>query len=208
MGVCDIQVGRCVECVADADCDTGKRCASSMCRTACTSDRQCTPQGLLCDHALGLCTPAGGFGGATGAGGTIAGGAGGTAPGGTFGSGGDSGTGGATGGAAGAGGSGTGGAEGGATSSGGGAGAPPAGAWAPCSTTADCIDGRICSPLVGSGGHGRCIKQCPSSTTAECDPALPGAGALQCLATYCEMSCPCPPDYECLTALGICNYAK
>jgi hypothetical protein len=204
VGVCDTQVGRCVECVADADCDAGKRCSGSACRTACTSDRQCTPQGLLCDRTLGLCMPPSGLGGATGAGGTSAGGAGGATT-----AGGASGSGGASGGAAGLGGSGLGGADGGATSSGGAAGAPSAGAWTPCTTTADCTDGRICSPLlIGSGGHGRCIKQCPSGTTGECDPTLPGAGALQCLAGYCEMSCPCPPDYECVAGPMICAYAK
>jgi hypothetical protein len=55
--VCDRAAGYCVDCVSDADCTTaGLRCVGQHCRPPCTSDRQCTPQGLLCNVPLGVCT--------------------------------------------------------------------------------------------------------------------------------------------------------
>jgi hypothetical protein len=53
--ICDRTSGRCVQCVAQADCDPTMTCYGNACRPACTSDRQCTPLGLLCDRAPGLC---------------------------------------------------------------------------------------------------------------------------------------------------------
>jgi hypothetical protein len=53
--ICDRTAGRCVECAASTDCDSGLACYGNHCRPPCTSDRQCTPIGLLCDRTAGLC---------------------------------------------------------------------------------------------------------------------------------------------------------
>ena len=51
--VCDTDKKTCVECLADGDCkaDT-QHCVQNTCRVACTSDKQCTPQGMLCDNSI------------------------------------------------------------------------------------------------------------------------------------------------------------
>lgn len=56
--ICDVSAGVCVECTIDGDCGTAKKtCAGRTCHTTCTSDNQCTGQGLLCNQALGgICT--------------------------------------------------------------------------------------------------------------------------------------------------------
>jgi hypothetical protein len=121
-------------CVSDSDCgDATKICVASACRTRCTSDRTCTPLGLLCDFTTSSCvapdagTGEGGAGGdSSGAGGAAAGGASGTSgtsggSGGT--SGGGGGASGGSGGASGGGGSGDGGAAGGSGGGPGGGGA-------------------------------------------------------------------------------------
>lgn len=53
--VCDPS-GRCVECSTNADCSAGKRCTQNVCHAACDSDKDCTPSGMLCNLALGVCT--------------------------------------------------------------------------------------------------------------------------------------------------------
>jgi hypothetical protein len=86
-----------VDCVSVGDCSAGQVCAANVCRDTCTSDKACTPQGLLCDkvggHCVeclastdcsanricvaGACTAANaGNGGGTGAGGALNGGGG------------------------------------------------------------------------------------------------------------------------------------
>ena len=47
--------GLCVECVSDAECGGTQACAGYRCRMTCTSDRECLPIGLLCDHKLTIC---------------------------------------------------------------------------------------------------------------------------------------------------------
>lgn len=50
------ETGRCVECSKDADCSSGQHCAQNICRSGCDSDKDCTPQGMLCNFGLGVCT--------------------------------------------------------------------------------------------------------------------------------------------------------
>ena len=38
-------------CASIADCASGDRCVSNVCRVTCTSDKQCTSLGLLCNLA-------------------------------------------------------------------------------------------------------------------------------------------------------------
>jgi hypothetical protein len=52
--VCDPS-GRCVECSTDADCGTARRCIQNVCRAGCDSDKDCTPNGMLCNLAKGVC---------------------------------------------------------------------------------------------------------------------------------------------------------
>jgi len=53
--VCDT-ASRCVSCAADTDCsDTTQHCVQNTCRTACTTDKTCTPLGMLCDFATSSC---------------------------------------------------------------------------------------------------------------------------------------------------------
>lgn len=52
--VCD-PAGRCVECSTDTDCGTARRCVQNVCRAACDSDKDCTPSGMLCNLAKGVC---------------------------------------------------------------------------------------------------------------------------------------------------------
>jgi hypothetical protein len=53
--VCHVELGRCVECLADADCDAGETCVSQRCRLRCQSDKDCRTVNLLCDQAAGYC---------------------------------------------------------------------------------------------------------------------------------------------------------
>jgi hypothetical protein len=53
--VCDSTLGRCVQCSKDADCPSGSRCGQNQCRATCTSDKDCTPLGLLCNSSAGYC---------------------------------------------------------------------------------------------------------------------------------------------------------
>ena len=53
--VCDPS-GTCAECTKNADCSPTQRCAQNACRAACDSDKDCTPQGMLCNFGLGVCT--------------------------------------------------------------------------------------------------------------------------------------------------------
>ncbi|MBA2663059.1 MAG: hypothetical protein H0U74_12245, partial [Bradymonadaceae bacterium] len=56
--VCDRVAGLCVACVDDADClQSGDRCLANQCRPLidCTSDRDCTAQGMLCHRDSGEC---------------------------------------------------------------------------------------------------------------------------------------------------------
>jgi len=53
--VCDVEGKRCVECVANADCKDGQACVDHACRSACTSDKDCTPKGQLCDTTQMVC---------------------------------------------------------------------------------------------------------------------------------------------------------
>ena len=53
--VCDTSTGRCAQCVSSADCDDGLSCAAGTCRRSCSSDNDCTAQGLLCDFTWGAC---------------------------------------------------------------------------------------------------------------------------------------------------------
>ena len=53
--VCDQSTGRCVDCVTNRDCNAGLECTGQRCRPPCTSDKQCTSQGLLCNQSLGVC---------------------------------------------------------------------------------------------------------------------------------------------------------
>jgi hypothetical protein len=53
--VCDTATHFCVACLADADCPDHGRCGDNVCRTACVSDKECTPLGELCDAAAGYC---------------------------------------------------------------------------------------------------------------------------------------------------------
>ena len=46
--VCDTGNGSCVECLSDDKCTSSQHCIQNTCRTACASDRECTPQGMLC----------------------------------------------------------------------------------------------------------------------------------------------------------------
>ncbi|MCA9645451.1 MAG: hypothetical protein KC492_32385, partial [Myxococcales bacterium] len=105
--VCEPNLGICVECVAQADCDEGLFCSRNVCAPSCKSDKDCTPLGMLCDFSSGVCAPPDGSGGAGGSAGN----------GGSGGAGGDAGAGGsaASGGSAGnAGSAGNGGSGGGA----------------------------------------------------------------------------------------------
>ena len=53
--VCDPTSKKCVDCIADGDCNlpgatTGpQHCIRNVCKPECTSDKQCTPEGMLCD---------------------------------------------------------------------------------------------------------------------------------------------------------------
>jgi fibro-slime domain-containing protein len=47
--------GRCVECVDDVECGKAEKCVGNACRSSCTSDRNCTGFGLLCDRDVGSC---------------------------------------------------------------------------------------------------------------------------------------------------------
>jgi hypothetical protein len=53
--VCDPS-GSCVECSTQADCSPTERCMQNACQTACASDKDCTPKGMLCNPVLGVCT--------------------------------------------------------------------------------------------------------------------------------------------------------
>ncbi len=53
--VCDRTVGRCVGCVANVDCGERNVCVESTCVPSCSSDKECSPLGLLCDTAHGHC---------------------------------------------------------------------------------------------------------------------------------------------------------
>jgi len=53
--VCDKSSNRCVECVMDTDCAAMQACSGNVCRSKCTSDKDCQAQKLLCDTAAGHC---------------------------------------------------------------------------------------------------------------------------------------------------------
>jgi hypothetical protein len=103
-------------CLSNDECPDGQVCAVGACRAKCSSDKDCTSSGLLCDTSAGHCIDpgSGGAGGAPGAG---AGGAGNGGAAGTIGAGGASGSGGAN---AGGGGNGGGGSNAGGGGNGGG----------------------------------------------------------------------------------------
>jgi hypothetical protein len=44
-----------VACAKDDDCDSDRRCVENACRTACDSDKTCTPDGMLCSSTLSVC---------------------------------------------------------------------------------------------------------------------------------------------------------
>jgi hypothetical protein len=63
--VCDPSSKKCVDCAGDGDCNTQgttsgvQHCIKNLCQPECISDKQCTPQGMLCDPTLKVCaTPA------------------------------------------------------------------------------------------------------------------------------------------------------
>jgi hypothetical protein len=53
--VCNTSAGRCVQCIASADCSEDQLCVANVCRKSCASDIVCTPMGLLCDKTNGYC---------------------------------------------------------------------------------------------------------------------------------------------------------
>jgi hypothetical protein len=53
--VCDTTNSSCVECLAEGDCTSTQHCIQNTCRTACASDKECTPNGLLCSTTLTVC---------------------------------------------------------------------------------------------------------------------------------------------------------
>lgn len=55
LAVCDKTRGTCVECVRDADCNSPEHCVADRCAPPCTSDKDCTQLGLLCNHSIGYC---------------------------------------------------------------------------------------------------------------------------------------------------------
>jgi hypothetical protein len=54
-GACNTTRHRCVECTSDSHCDASQKCLAQICRLACASDNNCTPQGMLCNRTLGVC---------------------------------------------------------------------------------------------------------------------------------------------------------
>ncbi len=57
--VCDADRGQCVECVADADCDSDLVCSQNVCRAPCDSNFDCTPLNPVCDLESGRCEQSG-----------------------------------------------------------------------------------------------------------------------------------------------------
>jgi len=56
--VCAVDIGQCVECVGNEDCEEGLVCgANHVCHEeiACKSDKDCKGAGLVCDKAAGIC---------------------------------------------------------------------------------------------------------------------------------------------------------
>ena len=53
--VCDPGLSICVECAQASDCSANQSCAGGVCRSPCSSDRDCKAQGLLCDVSAGHC---------------------------------------------------------------------------------------------------------------------------------------------------------
>lgn len=58
--VCNPTTKRCVDCVGDNDCNapgatTVQHCIGSICKPECTSDKQCTAQGMLCNPTAKVC---------------------------------------------------------------------------------------------------------------------------------------------------------
>lgn len=49
------RVGVCLECGDDTDCGEAGTCLAGTCVTACSSDKDCTALGKLCDKGRGLC---------------------------------------------------------------------------------------------------------------------------------------------------------
>lgn len=47
--------GVCVGCVTEADCSGGQTCHDNQCLDACSSDKDCTSKGMLCDGTQGVC---------------------------------------------------------------------------------------------------------------------------------------------------------
>jgi hypothetical protein len=188
--ICDRVLGQCVQCVGQADCDPGTTCFGEACRLSCTSDRQCTPMGLLCNRTAGLCVQclvdvdcdgtrcvSGVCRDVIGAGGAPSNGGsagvpndGGTNAGGASGSGGIAATGGRSDGGASSGGQA--GATGGQPGTGGGSGCP--------SSEKNC--GGICVPPAPSNG-------CSLSGCTPCQAPPPANGAVVCVNQACDFVC-------------------
>lgn len=47
--------GVCVGCVTEADCSGGQTCNANQCVDSCSSDKDCTSKGMLCDGTQGVC---------------------------------------------------------------------------------------------------------------------------------------------------------
>jgi len=52
--ICDKPNGVCVQCTSNADCGAGKACNNRVCHITCSSDNECTGQGMLCNKGLGF----------------------------------------------------------------------------------------------------------------------------------------------------------
>lgn len=176
--VCAPALGVCVECVAQPDCEQGLFCSKNVCAPTCKSDKDCTPLGMLCDFASGVCAPPDGSGGSGGSAGN--GGDGGTGAGGNAGNGGSSSNGGS--GNAGAGGSGGNGGSGGGTCE------VPSG-WA-CEVGDDCgcPPGDTCD--LGASTVGECRAPGTAGPLADCasNPAVCIAG-YGCVDSLCKRWC-------------------
>ena len=55
-GLCDTANSVCIDCVVDRDCvSANQRCVRSVCRTTCTSSRDCSSLGMVCDTSNSAC---------------------------------------------------------------------------------------------------------------------------------------------------------
>ncbi|MEZ4370004.1 MAG: hypothetical protein R3B07_04235 [Polyangiaceae bacterium] len=176
--VCEPNLGVCVECVGQPDCDEGLFCSRNVCAPSCKSDKDCTPLGMLCDFTNGVCTPPAGSGGAGGSSGN-----GGNGAGSNGGNGGNAGEGGSAGSASGgsSGSSGNGGSGGGTCDI-------PSG-WA-CNVGDDCgcPSGQTCD--LSASVAGECRAPGGGGPLADCgtNPAACGAG-YGCVDSLCKRWC-------------------